>query len=613
MKTILVLALVLAATSPVPHAHGQDIQWRIVNPYPFFMDAGDWNRLKPAADDTFESWTSKLQAQAEARTRIGEPLWPASNRTQWNEGDAKARPAIAKGFRPGYLDARLELSVGLSGIAPNGDCKWHMPTETKPCSQSVSLAVLPETDTPIAVTLPDGQVIERTIRIDREFILALGDSFSSGEGNPDLPIRFCKKQQNGSCAPYNLNGKGANWFPAAMRSGIQRADWLDDQCNRSLYSYQNLIAMWRASRDPHKAVYFVPLACSGAEIKDGLLKPQSDPPGGLLPKTPAQISLAKETFGCTSESCIHAPDIILLSIGGNDAYFAPLLTGTLTPQVGRSVFGSMGMSLIRGAKGMDDVAGNANFRLTNSREIPQEIRQMLESLKKGLAKKRPKLVVTGYPNLLRREDGQWCSLGCTRETPYSGSDWKNPDWIGNPDLSCRSSINHALNHVSFLPLGISTKDWTFRITGDPSDNAYSKDFEQEVLNRDVIELLKPSLLNAYLNSPQLDAFDFLWVDPPAEISRHGVCSVENTPSPRSELEWPWSKSDGQWIGGLSPFEWNAYARRARWFRTPNDVYQTQVSKEIPPQGAFHPTAEYHAALAREVVRAMGDQTSELDK
>jgi len=604
MKLLAAFALSLVVLSANGQVMAQSIEWRVANAYPFFRNVEDWDRLRPRDDESFNGWANRLQTEAEARTRDGRSLWPSSSQTQWEEGASVRRGDRKKGFRSDYMDSEVKVLARLSGSQPALNCIWRDARMSLPCDAEIELSVAPATDNRITVELPDGRELGTNIRVDRQIILALGDSFSSGEGNPDRPQRFCRRQRDGGCAPYELRGKGVNWFPKAVRLGIEKAEWLDSQCNRSLYSYQNLVAMWHASRDRHTATYFVPLACSGAEIKDGLFKAQSDPPGGRRPETPAQLDAAAEALGCNSGACRFHPNLILLSIGGNDAYFASLLTAVLTPKAGHSALGSMGMSIIRGAGDMDEVAGNANHRLTNSREIPQEIDDMLRRFENVFAAKRPQLVVAGYPNLLRREDGNWCSIGCERETTYSGKDWKHPDFTKNPDLQCRSSINHSLNHVSFLPL-ISTRDWTFRITGDPA--APKRNLEQEVLDQSVISILNNSLKQAYLSSSVIGSFDFIWVDPPPGTDNHGVCAVANRYQQRSELDWPWVGVDGTWLGG-SPFQWNAYEKRARWFRTPNDVYRTQVSAVSAPQGSYHPTAEYHSALAEVVVRALDRST-----
>ena len=54
----------------------------------------------------------------------------------------------------------------------------------------------------------------------------------------------------------------------------QSALWFNPACHRSLYSYQTRTALALAVRYPHIAVTFLPLACTGATIADGLFGAQ---------------------------------------------------------------------------------------------------------------------------------------------------------------------------------------------------------------------------------------------------------------------------------------------------------------------------------------------------
>ena len=54
----------------------------------------------------------------------------------------------------------------------------------------------------------------------------------------------------------------------------QGAQWFNAACHRSLYSYQTRAALALAVQYPHIAVTYLPLACSGATIADGLLGSQ---------------------------------------------------------------------------------------------------------------------------------------------------------------------------------------------------------------------------------------------------------------------------------------------------------------------------------------------------
>jgi hypothetical protein len=104
----------------------------------------------------------------------------------------------------------------------------------------------------------------------------------------------------------------------------------------------------------------------------------------------------------------------------------------------------------------------------------------------------------------------------------------------------------------------------------------------------------------------------------------GICTVPTTEAAlglADDMRLP-RLVDGLWEP-YNPSEWRAYASRQRWFRTPNDAYMTgnfHVSESLLQNvlkaqklswmqpllaslysGAFHPTAEGHAAIADAVV------------
>src|SRR6185369_13875738 len=119
------------------------------------------------------------------------------------------------------------------------------------------------------------------------FIAGLGDSIASGEGNPDRPVAL---SDDGFCFRSYLGGAGAQYYRpsrAGYKGGRaceapellavwqrQSALWLNSACHRSLYSYQTRTALTLAVQYPHIAVTYLPLACTGATIADGLLGSQ---------------------------------------------------------------------------------------------------------------------------------------------------------------------------------------------------------------------------------------------------------------------------------------------------------------------------------------------------
>src|SRR5207253_4745967 len=119
------------------------------------------------------------------------------------------------------------------------------------------------------------------------FVAGLGDSVASGEGNPDRPIAladegFCFRSYLGTAAaqyyrPSRAGYKGGRACEAPDSLPVwqrQSALWFNPACHRSLYSYQTRTALALAVRYPHIAVTYLPLACTGATIADGLFGSQ---------------------------------------------------------------------------------------------------------------------------------------------------------------------------------------------------------------------------------------------------------------------------------------------------------------------------------------------------
>src|SRR5262249_10931668 len=92
----------------------------------------------------------------------------------------------------------------LGGV--NGECTWSWQaskaggkTESKriACTDKLTIAREPyalarsQSDVCVAVTMPDGREVAQTDAVVEElFIVAFGDSFASGESNPDRPVQF---------------------------------------------------------------------------------------------------------------------------------------------------------------------------------------------------------------------------------------------------------------------------------------------------------------------------------------------------------------------------------------------------------------------------------------
>lgn len=204
------------------------------------------------------------------------------------------------------------------------------------------------------------------IRVEDKLIVAMGDSFSSGEGNPHM-----------------------HW---TLRQGSRPTVWWDERCHRSLLSGPSLASVFYARLHPQRSVTFMHYGCSGASMDDGLMRswplqetsqqrqnvhnfwlyrllgydpdPDQIPrcvsgsehgnglatfsdcfrtPSGVKLSTrqhtdilPSQISLAAHDLSESSTSpqanptlnmLTRRPDALILSIGGNDVGFQELVSG----------------------------------------------------------------------------------------------------------------------------------------------------------------------------------------------------------------------------------------------------------------------------------------------
>jgi hypothetical protein len=214
----------------------------------------------------------------------------------------------------------------LAGVA--GDCTWSWQprraggkAESKrlPCTGKLTIARVPysldRSSSGVAVTvkLPDGrELAEREVVVEDLFIVALGDSFASGESNPDRPVTFSAvremvydptlvredhlaarapttPQQQGfglASAPDQFNPKvlprrfmddeaagrfhklSSPEFAAAFEKASAR--WLSRDCHRSQYGYPFRVAIQLALENRHRSVTLASFTCSGAEVAEGL-------------------------------------------------------------------------------------------------------------------------------------------------------------------------------------------------------------------------------------------------------------------------------------------------------------------------------------------------------
>jgi lysophospholipase L1-like esterase len=121
---------------------------------------------------------------------------------------------------------------------------------------------------------------ETRVTVRDLLVVGLGDSTASGEGNPD--------------------------------SGVGQVRWQDKRCHRSSKGFEALTASRLESASDKSSVTYVPLACSGASIANGMLGGYAGAEPGGAPPLPGQIEAMKSLIGS------RKPDAVVVSIGIND-------------------------------------------------------------------------------------------------------------------------------------------------------------------------------------------------------------------------------------------------------------------------------------------------------
>ena len=193
----------------------------------------------------------------------------------------------------------------------------------------------------------------------RDLLIAgLGDSIAAGEGNPDRPVAL---SDEGFC--FRRFGTGSEYFRPgratfkgdrtceAGRSAPETlaewtrlgARWMSQACHRSLYSYQLRTALALAVENPHVAVTFLPLACTGATIENGVLGSQRARELNCTPDEAARARCRRRSRSCSNISRRARRtrpgrnlDLVLLTVGANDIDFSGLVANVIIDATARA-------------------------------------------------------------------------------------------------------------------------------------------------------------------------------------------------------------------------------------------------------------------------------------
>lgn len=138
--------------------------------------------------------------------------------------------------------------------------------------------------------------VEREVVVEDFLIVALGDSYASGEGNPEVP--------------RGAEGGEARWAD----SPDPDAEAAHAAAHRSSVSWPALAAVAWEEADAASSVTFVSLATTGAQVRRGILE-------GEQPGEPGQLALLADLIRA------RRIDALMISIGGNDIGFVQVVRG----------------------------------------------------------------------------------------------------------------------------------------------------------------------------------------------------------------------------------------------------------------------------------------------
>ena len=351
----------------------------------------------------------------------------ATNKTCY---DAKTHSHAACGGIDAYVNPKfheVEFSLrNLSEELPLDQhiCHWQIGSaiqQEAPCDKAIRAMVPYPDGTTVSVSADQERPVSLDISVHDLLIVGLGDSFASGEGNPDVPVKLDEQRRS------------QNLYPTRETAGAQgSALWLDRLCHRSLYSYQLRAAMQIAIENQHSAVTFLGHACSGASVEKGIIGPQayvefrSDDAKAAQPAVQA-VSGGRddgEMAWLLRELCVAAPvkdqglwtcpgnkyrrtvDYVFLSIGGNDIGFSGLVSW-VTLRAGA-------LTKLAGWAGV--TVSPAQFRANMENTLPAAYQRLARQLEKAVPLPSGSLsfdpshvILSAYPDILADEKGETCA------------------------------------------------------------------------------------------------------------------------------------------------------------------------------------------------------------
>jgi hypothetical protein len=515
-----------------------------------------------------------------------------------------------------YLEpVTANLILNADGISA-ASCEWRIDDtvlEEKSCERAVARNIKYNASHDIKLKPSTGAPLAATIALKDILIVSFGDSFSSGEGNPEQPVSLVQDSFNNYA-----NSSGGQAFPVREDLNVvddNRAyffqdlapEWTNTQCHRSLYSQHVKAALQYALEHPHVTVTFLSYSCTGAEVYQGILnawwgrddvarRNYDDAP--QLVKALRDLCRNSEPYKNTEwafnnrgdddeynsthanfpqcSSFVRRVDVLLLSIGGNDVGFARMIANAAlaVPETGplararNWVYG-----LWRWAAGPQSFA--TGLDLANSRIGPR-YKALSDMLEKYLGLPPERVILSAYPQMSSDENGRLCKPGKVGMDVHKIFGMNKAETF----LESQTFVN---KFYKIMRGAAEAQHWLFadqHVSQDGAPNNFAND---------------------------------------AAGMGHGICAAGPTYSNEGIMKFPRPKPGTTPPMEWSPFQpenWKPYSPRNRWFVTPNDAFLAtnyhdanlpRVDDPIQPlyaatlSGSFHTNALGHAAVADSVL------------
>ncbi len=633
---------------------GPRIEWEVGNRYRAFdykagvkqsaeQSAKQFEGYRQEAGENVEGWFKRIIEQQHS-PYIADP-------GPWNESTGKYEKDFVNVPKLVFVKAHLVTDKDRTEVLTQKPCIWRISTNetSQPCNDPFVIAGFDSGGAKVSVLQDGVEIASAEIKPDFKIILGLGDSYAAGEGNPDSPTKW-EENAKRKWPPVNDTATGDRV--------LKTAQWWSNRCDRSFYSYQSLAALHVASANPHAVVAFVHLACSGAEIIDGLLAPQRFPPGHsmhrcqppfersdpnkwdkqcdvpysqlnaavdlLCPEASkplesdkinkiksalkgiwhnkAQVNWLNEQPKERLRFCqkpLRKIDYVLISIGGNDVGFSGLIGDALLPR-------------------------DTHIRTPLLGKLAKQIVQIVQKEGKVVC---PYLPAGTSPEDLKRQK-QCREYGLSAQTRIHDI----PQRYRALKLALEEILQMDPHEKTLTPDKIILNLYPnplYKTGGALCGNPGGSNDENEW--RAIHTVLPPSkslfglltLYNWEVNFTADEARDVEGhvINPLnralKEIGQEFGWQVISTESAMKDRGW--CTGNSRCLSHVNPTEWSPYTSRSRFIRTANDSLLTQwprttmeseskdskiIERENGFYGMFHPNAQGHAAIAKVLV----DQT-----